>query len=365
DEADYVIAIGHCGTEPRIDYYKSSDIIANTTGLTAFIDGHSHYVMPGDTVEDKEGRPVVLTQTGCYLKNIGLMHISDGRVTTELISEYETEDDTVRERMNQLDTTVEDQLGRTVAVLDNKQYIMSPEDPNVRIVRNHNTNSSDLCADAIYWYFNEYMDMDCDAAIVNSGGIRSDVEAGSFSYLSAKQLHPFGNVLCMVEIDGQTLLDVLEFGANKTPGESGRFMKAAGLVYTIDTNIESTAAYDAEDSFVAPPTGEYRVKDVKIYNRETGSYEPLEADRKYKVGGQNYILRNGGSGMSMLLDSEVVTDYVTEDYLALAAYAQAFRQGEDGMPHINNANAPAADYSGYIYDYEDPYGSDRIIIKTE
>ncbi|MCF0110038.1 MAG: bifunctional metallophosphatase/5'-nucleotidase, partial [Erysipelotrichaceae bacterium] len=111
------------------------------------------------------------------------------------------------------------------------------------------------------------------------------------------------------------------------------------------------------------PTGEYRVKDIEIFNRETGEYEPLDLEKTYTIGGVNYILRNGGGGLTMMMDNEAVVDFVNEDYMVLAEYAKSFAVGEDGKPHINNANSPLAKYSNYLYDYEDPWGSDRLIIK--
>ncbi len=40
--ADKVIAVGHLGIEGTTEGWKSVDVIANTTGIDAFIDAHSH-----------------------------------------------------------------------------------------------------------------------------------------------------------------------------------------------------------------------------------------------------------------------------------------------------------------------------------
>ena len=45
-EADVIIALGHLGDDPASDPWNSEDLIANTTGLDAFIDGHSHSTVP-------------------------------------------------------------------------------------------------------------------------------------------------------------------------------------------------------------------------------------------------------------------------------------------------------------------------------
>lgn len=74
-ESDIVIALGHLGDDPASDPWNSEDVIANTTGLDAFIDGHSHSTVPMKEVTDKGGNTVVLTQTGCYLAAVGQMTI--------------------------------------------------------------------------------------------------------------------------------------------------------------------------------------------------------------------------------------------------------------------------------------------------
>ena len=53
----------------------------------------------------------------------------------------------------------------------------------------------------------------------------------------------------------------------------------------------------------------------------------------------------------------LVKDYVSEDYLVLSSYAMLF----DGAV-MTTANSPLADYSGYLLDYENPYGAGRITL---
>ena len=66
-EADYVVALGHLGVDASSQPWTSREVIANTTGLDAFIDGHSHTTVEMREVTDEAGETVVLTQTGSYL----------------------------------------------------------------------------------------------------------------------------------------------------------------------------------------------------------------------------------------------------------------------------------------------------------
>lgn len=372
-EADYVIALGHLGVDPSSAPYTSLDVIANTTGLDAFIDGHSHTTLESDMVKDAAGNDVVLTQTGSYLSAIGQMTIAtDGTISTQLITEYEGRDEKVAALEEGWIDEIDTKLGEEIAVLENNLYIMSPENPEIRIIRNQETNLGDLDADAYYYYFNEVMGLDCDVAIANGGGIRSNVEAGSMSYMTAKTVNPFGNVACLVEVSGQNILDALEKGAAKIglideekgiPAENGGFLQVAGIKFEIDSTIESTVQQSEEGLWTGAPTGEYKVSNVMVYNRETAEYEPLDLEKTYTLAGVNYILRNQGDGMAMFKDSVSVLDYVSEDYLVLAEYLKAFTAGDDGVAHITTENSPLASYEGYLLDYENPYGSGRIVIK--
>ena len=82
-EADYVIALGHLGVDPASQPWTSEEVIANVTGLDAFIDGHSH-----TTIVSKDVNGTLLTQTGEYFGNIGMMLIDGetGEISTELIT---------------------------------------------------------------------------------------------------------------------------------------------------------------------------------------------------------------------------------------------------------------------------------------
>ncbi|MBR4036449.1 MAG: bifunctional metallophosphatase/5'-nucleotidase, partial [Oscillospiraceae bacterium] len=87
--ATKVIALGHLGEDASSQPWTSRETIANVSGLDAFIDGHSHSTVEGDKVADKDGKEVLLTQTGEYFDRIGLMVITaDGEIKTDFI-EYE------------------------------------------------------------------------------------------------------------------------------------------------------------------------------------------------------------------------------------------------------------------------------------
>ncbi|MCF0111553.1 MAG: bifunctional metallophosphatase/5'-nucleotidase [Erysipelotrichaceae bacterium] len=363
--ANYVVALGHVGVDSSSEPYTSEKLIAGVSGLDAFIDGHSHSEVPSQLVQDKDGKDVVLTQTGNYFDAIGKLTISvEGAITTELVTEYEAKDETVAAMEEQWILDVGTQLAVEIANTEIEFRISSPE--GIRMVRSQETNLGDFCADAVYWYMNEVEGLNCDMAYANGGGVRADVESGVWTYLTAKTVNPFGNTTCLISITGQQVLDMLEFGAKSVGvGESGGFMQMAGVKYDINPAIEATIPTDENGVWQAGPTGEYRVTNVQVYDKETKTYVDLDLAKTYTIGGSNYTLRSMGDGFNMFTGYGLVKDYICEDYLLLSAYARAFADANgDGVADLSTATSPLAAYEGYLLNYEDINGSGRITIVT-
>ena len=363
--ADTIIGLGHLGVDPSSSPWTSEEVIAHTHGFTAFIDGHSHTVMANKQVTDASGKAVTLTQTGSYFKNIGKMTVgTDGTITTELIDTYEGLDAAVAATASNWISAVDDMLGEEIAVGDTKFYINDPATGKRRI-RSGETNLGDFVADGIYTYFNEIEELHCDVAIMNGGGIRTDVEAGPWSFKTCKTVSPFGNVACLMSVTGQQIQDALEFGARFAGAEgkeNGGFLHVAGARYTIHPMIPNTVQTNDKNVWTGSATIP-RVSNVEIYDKTTGTYQPLDPNATYALAGMNYTLRNLGDGFAMFDGAELIKDYVSEDYLVMSTYAMIF-DGADaaGLPHLSSANSPLAAYPGYLLNYEQPYGAGRITI---
>ena len=362
--ADTIIGLGHLGVDPSSSPWTSEEVIANTTGFDAFIDGHSHTVMENKQVYDAAGKAVTLTQTGSYLANVGKMTIAeDGAITTELISTADVSDAAVAATAEAWINDVDAMLGEQIATTDIKFYINDPATSKRRI-RMGETNLGDFVADGIYTYFNEVEQLDCDIAMMNGGGIRTDVDAGKWTFKTCKQVSPFGNVACLMSVTGKQIQDALEFGARfvgPEGKENGGFLHVAGATYEIHTDIPNTVLIDDKNVWMGSATGTPRVQNVRIYNKKTGTYEPLDLNRTYALAGMNYTLRNLGDGFAMFDGATLIKDYVSEDYLVMSSYAAMFGGVDaNGLPHLASANSPLADYPGYLLNYEDPYGAGRI-----
>ena len=364
--ADYVIGLGHLGVDPSSSPWTSKEVIEHTSGLDAFIDGHSHTVMECEWVKDLSGKAVALTQTGSYFANVGEMTIkADGSIATQLVPTYDGLDSAVAGIQTEWVSAVDDMLGEKIAVAETNFYISDPATGKRRI-RLGETNLGDFVADGIYSYFNEVEQLHCDLAIMNGGGIRADVNAGDWSFKTCKQVSPFGNVACLMSVTGKQIQDALEFAARfvgPDGQENGGFLHVAGATYEIHTDIPNTVQTDDKNVWIGSATGTPRVQNVKIYDKTSGTYVPLDEGKTYALAGMNYTLRNLGDGFAMFDGAELIKDYVAEDYLVMSTYAMSFGGVDgEGLPHLTTANSPLADYPGYLLNYEDAYGAGRITI---
>ena len=372
NKVDYVIALGHLGVSEDSERagYRSIDVIKNTTGIDIFIDGHSHTLMEKNYVKAKDNKGCLLTQTGYYLNGFGELTITkEGEVSTHIIDKVNVEDAEVKALEDKLISDVNTELGRKIAVLEKPLYVMNANNDKQRLVRSRETNLGDFVADSVYWYFNKSKGLDCDIAIANGGGIRADIKSGDVTYLSAKTVEPFGNQVCLIKTKGINIKNALEMGLDvfekwnnewNMPAENGSFLHVAGLKFEADASVNWSITVDGNGMFKSVD-GDYRVKNIMVYNKSTAQYEPLDLDKEYTLGGINYILKNGGGGLSMFSTSESIVDYIAEDYMILAEFMMAFKNSE-GNAVINNANNPLKDYANYLLDYENPLGSGRITL---
>ena len=327
--ADFVVVISHLGVEEGSEPNRATDLIANTTGIDALIDGHSHTTAPFELVADKSGKKVVYTQTGTKLNAIGKLTITkDGSIKAELVSEAE-KDPEVTAFIDNLKSEYESLVNTVVA---HTAVELSITDENgVRAVRNRETAIGDLCADAYRAV------ADTDIAFVNGGGIRATIKKGDITTANMISVHPYGNYLCSCYATGAEILDALEHSVantqavaaqdGKAVGESGGFLQVSGLKFTIDTSIPSSVKKDDKGLFV-DVEGERKVKDV--YVEKDGEWVPLDPEATYTVACHNYMLQDMGDGYTMFADNQYILDNVMLDNQVIITYICDFLGGNVG-----------------------------------
>lgn len=338
--ADIVIVLSHLGTNLESAPYSASDLIENTNGIDAVLDGHSHSVWAGEIVLNKDGEEVLLSSTGTKLENLGSLTIVDTEdgidFTTELHHEVIFQDDAmaafvagIKEEYAELAQTVVAKTDVDLTIVD--PTLTDSEGKPLRIVRSQETNLGDLCADA-------YRAMSgADIAFVNGGGIRTSIPAGDITYEQIISVHPFGNAMCVVEATGQEILDALEMSARKLPSENGGFLQVSGISFDIDMSVEPTVVTDDKGLFVEV-SGDRRIKNVKVGDA------PIDPDATYTLASHNYMLKESGDGINMFADNVLLQDSVLLDNQVLIKYITEYLGGVVGA------------------EYADLYGQGRINI---
>ena len=338
--ADYVIAVGHLGIDEQSEPWTSTSVIANTTGIDALIDGHSHSTF-ATTQKNKDGKEIPVAQTGTKLENVGKMTIAaDGTITAENLPLKNSEgylyeaDAVIAAKVAEIKAEV-DKVSNTVVARTEVDLTTLDPTTGKRAVRNAETNLGDLCADA-------YRDLlKTDVAFVNGGGVRANINKGDITYGQIIAVHPFGNTACKIEVTGEQLWTALEIGSAACPGESGGFLQVSGIEYTINTAIPTPARFNENKEFVKLE-GEHRVTDVKVNG------EPLDVNKTYTLGGHNYMLINGGDGYTVFRGCKILAQEVAIDNEVLIKYITGTLHGVVGADSI----------------YANPTGAGRIKIVT-
>ncbi len=344
--AQYVIAMAHLGDEDECRPWRYLDVIGNTTGIDALLDGHSH-----DTeqvvMKNKAGEDVVRTACGTKLAHIGRLTIAkDGKISSEL---YSWNQNIAAPKMLGLQNAAGEAVAAASEVLTSKlnEVVASTTvdliiyDPvaktddgkSVRIIRRTETNLGDLCADA-------YLDQSsgADIALVNGGGIRVPINKGDITLNDILKVHPFGNSLTVIEATGQQVLDALEWSVHAMPGEFGGFDHVAGLTFEFDATIPSPCTQDDHGFFTGMEEGvERRVRNVLVAG------EPIDPAKTYKVVSHDYQLLNNGDGYTMFDGAPVLQESVKLDNQVLIDYITGTLGGVVGEG------------------YENPYGQGRIV----
>ena len=332
--ADYIIAISHIGyAEDEIygDLEDVEDLIKNTDGLDVVLDAHSHSVIEGMEITDKEGNEVLLSSTGTKFENIGKLTISNGEIKTELIKteDYQGTDPIVDAKLNEINGEYAT-LGERKVAFSQVDLITHDADGN-RLVRKQETALGNLCADAFRGV------MGADIGYINGGNLRSPIEAGDVTFNNILDLLPFNNSVVVSEIRGQTLKDMMEMAMKTWPEENGAFPHLSGMRFSVNTAIKSSVVLNDEEEFVSV-SGQYRVYDIEIFNKETNEYEPLDLTKTYTIAATNYYLLEYGSGMTMLKDAKIIQNEGMLDVEALERYIVEALDGTIGEEYAEVKN---------------------------
>jgi 5'-nucleotidase/UDP-sugar diphosphatase len=134
-----------------------------------------------------------------------------------------------------------------------------------------------------------------DLAIMNSGGIRADLEGGEITYKDVLTVQPFANILSYVDLTGEELIDYLKVAASKEAG-SGAYAQ----FYGVDITIAGTELKEATIGGKAiDPAGTYRLA-LNSFMASGGDGYPKVSDHP------NYV--NTG-----FVDADLLVEYIQKN----------------------------------------------------
>jgi 5'-nucleotidase/UDP-sugar diphosphatase len=189
---DLLVALTHLGVD------ADEELARAVPDLDVIVGGHSHTRL----TKPRHVGKTMIVQTGGDLREAGLVRLEfeDGHVVSadaELVTLFSTnirQDQKLLELTNQYDRQIKGEYGVKIAELETPWH------------REHARDSS-----VGNWLCDELADAEsADFGMLNSGGIRKNIEPGPITRLDVVELLPFANEVVTFEVTGAELRQVLE-----------------------------------------------------------------------------------------------------------------------------------------------------------
>jgi len=317
-----------------VEQYTSNELLSKIDNVDAVLDGHTHLIY-NTTSKDKDNNEIHISQTGTKLESIGKLIIKkDGTIASEIIKEIpepSNKANAIKLTRGKIETWVDKDINNFIndkfsiyedllnELYGSSEYelVIRPEgstDSHSIYCRYQECTVGNLLADAFKATGKS------DAAIVNGGTVRSNLNKGNLTRSQIMAIAPFFNNVIVKEISGQGILDALEFGVSKYPLASGGFPQVSGIIYDIDTSLNSTVETDPQGLFLNI-TGKRRVSNVKINGKD------IDPNKNYTVSMSEYI-GNGGDGYEMLSKYDVIQEGLLTDTDSLSYYIKNHLNGK-------------------------------------
>ncbi len=296
EKVDIVIAATHIGTP--LDEKLAKEV----PGIDIILGGHTH-----DVLYEKIGNTII-AHAGAKGEVLGYLNlkVQGGKIIdSKWYPVFMGEDPQVENALDSYKAKLEEVYSATIG------YTKVDLDARKEVVRTKESNLGDLITDSWMERFPQ-----ADVAITNGGGIRGDrvYPAGVITYQTLLSIHPFGNTVVIVKLTGKELKQVFEISGsalrvkgdgcsdqNRAP--TGGFLQVSGVKVVYDlSKAPFCAEYDGRTVKKVISSGE-RVKELLVYDKKTGKYEPVQDDKVYTVL-INSWMAGGGDGYYIFMDKD-------------------------------------------------------------
>ncbi|EKR8079593.1 5'-nucleotidase C-terminal domain-containing protein [Campylobacter fetus] len=289
---DFVIALVHIGDIKGDPVHITSvDLANNTHGIDLIIDGHSHSVFQKPLVIN--GVPIVSAGSNNRYVGKAVLNLKDKKIKWNLV-ELTSKDFDLDDEMNGI---LEPFIRIHDEALNSKIITLKEpllfENNEIRFkqlpIGRHVTDSM------INLLFK--FGIKADFGIINSGAIRSGINAGDVSKKDILISMPFPNTISAVSLKGDEVMELFNYIINIKPGFGGFAQISKDVSFTIDSSNKT-------------------ILNLKIKN------EPINPSKLYTIAVTDF-LANGGDGYAILkkginkFDSSVTLNEAFIEYLKL------------------------------------------------
>lgn len=220
--ANVVIALGHLPamTKDNYNYGELLETAYETTGIDAFVGGHSHMNLQGFI----NGKPYVEAyKNGRNVGHITLYLDATGKVvysTTELIEVSK----------GKLEVTPNAAIAESVKKAEAElapifDVLVGKAKSDLKVKKNEEMALGNFTADAMR------ATAGTDVCFTNEGGIRADIPAGNITVGTIFKVSPFDNTIAKSSMTGEQIKALLELSAKSKVG----YLQVSGLKYTFDS----------------------------------------------------------------------------------------------------------------------------------
>ncbi|MDE6632031.1 MAG: bifunctional metallophosphatase/5'-nucleotidase [Muribaculaceae bacterium] len=232
-KCDLVVAVTHIGYTKGNDKTTDPELARASKDIDIIIGGHSHTLIDPENpdkypsiVENAEGRPVLIVQTGKSGKYIGQIRVDLDKLKASTPADYEYSLIEVTDRFpdDKLDPKIKQFLQPFTDSLENvKRDVIGYATQD--FLNDGRTGAfPNWTADFGSWYGSLVLDSlrqtdpatpRLDFAIMNVGGIRNPIPQGPVTAGQILSTYPFSNHFVIMRISGKDILETLNVAAKK------------------------------------------------------------------------------------------------------------------------------------------------------
>ncbi len=301
DKSDLIIVLSHLGLAADVQLAKT------VKGIDLIVGGHSHTRIETPMKIDD----TLIVQAWEHAKALGVLDLS---IQDKKILQYRGKLSLIRPGQNKASPQILDIVNRYqkgVETILNEVIGEAQVDLLGKGARFQETNLGNLITDILR------KETKSDLAVINGGGIRSDILKGNIRLKDIHSALPFANHLVVLKVSGQEIKEIFEHSVSDPDPASGRFLQVSGILVTYQPDR---------------PTGQ-KISTITIGDKplQKETYYTLATNDFLAIGGDGYAVlkkaldtteeKKGNSTQNnrvLLFDSgreirNIITDYMKEN----------------------------------------------------